>query len=1083
MSDNDINIYNQKTKRKTGKFQSHQIDKTVLNLNWITKVTKAIKKNIEQPTDNPIYIKKELEAEEMTENAKIHCEANRPLKKIKEFDNSTKFCQCCYNPMKDQIHVTNFNFCDSTDEFAVFGTGISLYFFYLKYAIIILFFSLFMMSLPSILLSKKYTEDLINICEIIYLKEGDNINNTFPYCNGFTNINEDAIIYNNQIIFLLKFNSMNIKNYREIYLNITNGDENINKVLSNYHLIYFIGLITLFIIHSIYTILLFNINKQYDLTVTSPSDYAVIITNLQSAFELFCKEISNINKLIIDYNKKNYSINNNNYYLPEDDRHFERTIYKKLQTIGLEKFEKYNEANISEGFKEFLKNIICGNENGKPYNIYLINICYKINEFKSIKEKIEEDKNKMFIAKTDPEQIQKNINLDLPENKMKYFYHPLDILDLYVCPFTLYEKDIRVTKIEKEKLKLEKKLKRILNNTENLTEENFSGVVFIIFNSIEEKDKFLDIHSKNLILTLINSLSNLKYYICNCCINSSKRKKFFLKQNISIDDAPEPEDLIYENLEFSWVQRLLRVLLVYIISFILISLCFFFILYLNSVQIEKSQSADDNIVYRYGWSTFISLIIAAINAIFQNILIILTQMEKQICMTNFFLSYSIKLTILTFCSSVLIPFISNNYYNDQLNNDILITNCFTMFLSNSFLIPITWTINFEFFLKKLRRCIIKKKNKRLPQKELNNLFELLDMDIASKYSYVTRTLLMCFFYLPIFPLGIPICCIGFIFSFFLEKYNFVKMYKKPIMLNSRIIEVYSNYFLINLFMISLGEYLFLKDVFSSNFWALLNIILFSVLLIIPYNSILSIDLIKINESDLKGKELYENSFFNFFIDYERNNPITKKEGIQHFLDKLLEKMLITQNDYDTILQNYEDMNLLEIYYKYKLQFGQNLLKRAFVINSNLPKKQNETNNVEILNTKQINSSKSILEKNNQKVSKYILEDVEEEQYIQSSGNNTDIKNQNITSRNGDNTIHYSIKKNNKYKTYEVKVGKNLNNYIDKEINEFNINNDVSNKHNDDSQRKLINSKRNMMGKEEINNNDIVFINYKKKKRK
>ena len=94
------------------------------------------------------------------------------------------------------------------------------------------------------------------------------------------------------------------------------------------------------------------------MTVTSPSDYAVIITNLQSAFELFCKEISNINKLIIDYNKKNYSINNYNYYLPEDDRHFERTIYKKLQTIGLEKFEKYNEANISEGFKEFLKNII-----------------------------------------------------------------------------------------------------------------------------------------------------------------------------------------------------------------------------------------------------------------------------------------------------------------------------------------------------------------------------------------------------------------------------------------------------------------------------------------------------------------------------------------------------------------------------------------------------------------------------------------------------------------------------------------------------------------------------------------------------
>jgi hypothetical protein len=87
-------------------------------------------------------------------------------------------------------------------------------------------------------------------------------------------------------------------------------------------------------------------------------------------------------------------------------------------------------------------------------------------------------------------------------------------------------------------------------------------------------------------------------------------------------------------------------------------------------------------------------------------------------MTNYFLSYSIKLTILTFFSSVIIPYLSSNYYKEQLNYDILITNCFTMFLSNSFLIPITWTINLDYFLKKLRICIINKKMKRLPQDEL-----------------------------------------------------------------------------------------------------------------------------------------------------------------------------------------------------------------------------------------------------------------------------------------------------------------------------------------------------------------------------
>ena len=127
MSDIEIKIYNKKPQRKEFRSKSHKINKTILNLRWINKLRKMAKKRV----DAPIFIKKELKAEEILENAKIHQQANRPLKKIKEFDGLTKFCQCCYNPMKDQIHVTDFNFCDSTDEFAGFGIGISLYFFYL----------------------------------------------------------------------------------------------------------------------------------------------------------------------------------------------------------------------------------------------------------------------------------------------------------------------------------------------------------------------------------------------------------------------------------------------------------------------------------------------------------------------------------------------------------------------------------------------------------------------------------------------------------------------------------------------------------------------------------------------------------------------------------------------------------------------------------------------------------------------------------------------------------------------------------------------------------------------------------------
>ena len=924
MKNKDINIFKIVNKKKSEKKSKSQKNLSILNLGWIAKLRKNRKKN----ADQPIFIKKEFQAEEMIENANIHRRANRPLKKIKEYDGLTKFCQCCYNAMKDDVHTTDFKFCDSTDEYAQFGRATSLYFFYIKYSIIILLFSFFAISLINISFNKSYTEQIFKICKKIYSKDNNSTNNfTFPLCNGFININENSIIHNSQIILLLKFNSMNIKQYRNIYLNITNGNDNIDKVLLDYNFLHFISLITLFITHSIYTILLFNINKQYDMSVSSPSDYSVIITNLHSTFDKFLIQYRNGLNEFERSNGQKQNIKKNNLVLNKSEEESSRNYLEQSKELKLDNLYKKSEVKNINRFDEFLKNEINEKEKGEKYNIFLINICYKINKFIKVKNSIEKKIQELYIANNDPEQILKNNNLNLSERERKYFYYPFDIFDLYICPFTLYERSKKISEIEREKKKLEDKQKTLIK-TEIVKKDNFSGAAFLIFNSMKEKDTFLEKNTKNIFNKIIDIISNLKYYICCCCINPSKSKELCLNSDMIIEAAPEPEDVIFENLEFSRIKRISRIIFVYIISFIIIAVCFFFILYLNNFQI-KSNNGKNNIAARYGISLSISLIIAIINSIFQNLLVFLTKLEKQICMTNFYLSYSIKLTILTFLTSTIIPYLSSDYYEENLNHDILITNCLTMFLSNSFLIPITWTINFELVLKKLRKYIIKKKKKRLPQNELNNLYELLDMDISSKYSYITRTLLMAFFYTPIFPLGIPICCLGFIFIFFLEKYNFIKMYKKPIMLNSRIYEVYSNYFVFNLFMLTMGDYVFLKDVFHSKFWTLFNIILFGILLIFPYNHLLSIDLIRINEADLKVNELYEDSFYNFFNDYERNNPITKNEGIKHFLDKLLEKVLISKNDYDTILQNYEHMNLLEIYYKAKFNLGFNLLKRAF----------------------------------------------------------------------------------------------------------------------------------------------------------
>ena len=99
-------------------------------------------------------------------------------------------------------------------------------------------------------------------------------------------------------------------------------------------------------------------------------------------------------------------------------------------------------------------------------------------------------------------------------------------------------------------------------------------------------------------------------------------------------------------------------------------------------------------------------------------------------------------------------------------HEIITNNLPTKFLVNSFVTPIMCTINVKFLYKKIKQCIIEQKDKiNYNQKELNELYELQSMNVAVKYSYLIKTLLMSFIFAPIFPLGFGITLIGFIFGY------------------------------------------------------------------------------------------------------------------------------------------------------------------------------------------------------------------------------------------------------------------------------------------------------------------------------
>ena len=1076
-----------KIKFKLDKNDNKDIKKTIKKQKWFSKLKSA---NFSRRNSKKLDLLVDFNLEGLgtIEFAKLHRDANRPLKKIKEFDDKVEFCPCCSLPKKQKGYLEEFHFNDNPDEFKICGTGIPLYFSFFRFCLIILLLASILISLPTSILTNHYTNQIIEYCYKISAKIEIN-NNTFPECINFIGTDGKPEYSINGSDWALRFNSINLKQYKLLHNHFTNTDTfQSEKAIYDYNFLSFLCLVTLFIINLFYIILIFNINKRNDMLVTTPGDYTAMISNLYRAFEIFLNKINRINKITEhigssqeirlnegeDKSKEKNSFTSNKYYIKG----------KEIYDLGLSEFPQDKKINILEGFNTFIKNRICISTEGEKYNVSQINICYKIDELKRTEDIIQDKKAKILKINNDPKQKLKNEKLNLKEQERRYFYYLISLYGINI--FQLGRcKSIKLSDLEKDQSKLENKIDNLFEQSKDLTKDNFTGVIFVTFNTKKDKETFLKSYPENFLMFLLISFLNLRYYFCGCFIHKSKKKRFFLKRNMTAESAAEPEEIQFENLQISSYRRFFRTLLIYLLSIIIIGISYFFISFLNRLQKTiKYENSNYNLTVKYGISLAITIVISIINIIFEFCLEYLTKLEKHITMTNYYLSFSIKLTLFTFINSTIIPMVSN-YLNYNRDYDLLVTNMFIMFLSNSFVSPILWTINFTYLIKKFIQFIIeRKKIHYYTQKELNNLYELPDMKISYKYSYLAKTLLMSFFYIPIFPLGIIISLAGLFFGYHLEKYNFVNMYKRPQMLNSNLCKFYSNYFVFNFFMLGLGNYFFIGDVYDNDRWCMVNLNAFAVLLIIPYNQFMTYDFIGIKESELKNAKNYDEEYFNFYNDYERSNPMTKKEGMKRFIFKIKEKGYISTID-EAIFQSINNINLMEVYYKTKKNFNNSLVQRALS-----KKKQNDYKSILkqfakgnifknwiLKNDKEPETTEkkeSLTDEENIKSSENYTEDIKSiknlnikiilDSYIRNSNR---IKNRNDNSNNND---IYDESINNTMKSTSRKYYKNGHNFLS------NINNKIISKNSINKENGRIDEENEGRNNSLINNDDNNEIN-------
>ena len=179
------------------------------------------------------------------------------------------------------------------------------------------------------------------------------------------------------------------------------------------------------------------------------------------------------------------------------------------------------------------------------------------------------------------------------------------------------------------------------------------------------------------------------------------------------------------------------------------------------------------------------------------------------------------------------------------------------------------------------------------------------------------------------------------------------------MLNNKLCKFYVDYFVVALFVLAIGNYVFLNDAYENKNWCLVNIICFGILVIVPFQQFLKNNFLGYNESEI-NKKTYEEVYFTFYNDYERANPITKIEGIKIYLKKLLESNKISQENYNNYIENINKINVVEIYYENK-KVSNLINAQKQIVNQQQSKNENLENNKNV--NIEINNNNNIEVKN------------------------------------------------------------------------------------------------------------------------
>lgn len=411
-------------------------------------------------------------------------------------------------------------------------------------------------------------------------------------------------------------------------------------------------------------------------------------------------------------------------------------------------------------------------------------------------------------------------------------------------------------------------------------------------------------------------LGNLIYHM-KAFIGTSAHE--FNGKTVFIERAPEPTDILWENLGHSpWEKFKMRSITKLWAAFIII-ITFVVIVVINWAQTEASddQEISDSTFAVDALSWAASLVVVIINFFLGMVIEKLADQERHGSFTSFFTGIAKKLVVSQIVNTAFTTLLAqvvlyNHFQQTKSLEGIdsvsfygeggLLEDMFYVFITNAILTPFLDFFDINYMIRLYKRYKAKKKGGRskLTQQEANAIFEQPSVDIALNHSSLISTLLSTAFFIPALPSAMIIVIIGLAGNYWMDKYLLLRRNVHPISLQNELCETMLGSLEWMGAMMGFGNLLFILTLPNSEGVYVYNVIprglTYSILALGVFLALAPMK--AINEKlfpivdDVTEVHTYDAMKMNFPTTYKIQDPVTSKEGLQEHSESLKRKKVL-----------------------------------------------------------------------------------------------------------------------------------------------------------------------------------------------